>query len=69
MGVRSETVAEKAALHLGRFVAFFEEAYGHDRVSSVVRRASSRGPPNSTEVCVLLRFNRSLQQHGMEVLV
>lgn len=38
VGVRSETVAEKAALHLGRFVAFFEESYGHDRVSSVVRR-------------------------------
>jgi integrase len=38
VGVRSETVAEKAALHMGRFVAFFEEAYGHDRASSVVRR-------------------------------
>lgn len=38
VGVRSETVAEKAALHLGRFVAFFEESYGHDRVSSIVRR-------------------------------
>lgn len=38
VGVRSETVAEKAALHLGRFIAFFKEAYGHDRVSSVVRR-------------------------------
>jgi integrase len=38
VGVRSETVAEKAALHLGRFVAYFEEAYGHDRISTVVRR-------------------------------
>ena len=38
VGVRSKTVAEKAALHLGRFVEFFEKAYGHDRVSSVVRR-------------------------------
>ena len=38
VGVRSETVAEKAALHLGRFVEFFEDAYGHDRVSVVVRR-------------------------------
>ncbi len=38
VGVRSRTVAEKAALHLGRFVAFFEEAYGHDRVSTAVRR-------------------------------
>ena len=38
VGVRSATVAEKAALHLGRFVAFFEEAYGHDRISTAVRR-------------------------------
>ena len=38
VGVRSKTVAEKAALHLGRFVEFFEEAYGHDRISTVVRR-------------------------------
>lgn len=38
VGVRSETVAEKAALHLGRFIAFFEGAYGHDRISAVVRR-------------------------------
>lgn len=38
VGVRSKTVAEKAALHLGRFVEFFEEAYGNDRVSTVVRR-------------------------------
>ena len=38
VGVRSKTVTEKAALHLGRFVEFFEEAYGHDRVSAVVRR-------------------------------
>jgi hypothetical protein len=38
VGVRSDTVAEKAALHLGRFIAFFEEAYGHDRISTMVRR-------------------------------
>ncbi len=38
VGVRSETVAEKAALHLGRFVGFFRDAYGHDRISAVVRR-------------------------------
>lgn len=38
VGVRSRTVAEKAALHLGRFVEFFEEAYGHDRASAMVRR-------------------------------
>ena len=38
VGVRSRTVAEKAALHLGRFAEFFGEAYGHDRISAVVRR-------------------------------
>jgi integrase len=38
VGIRSRTVAEKAALHLGRFVSFFEEAYGHDRITAVVRR-------------------------------
>ena len=38
VGVRSKTVVEKAALHLGRFVEFFEEAYGHNRISTVVRR-------------------------------
>ena len=38
VGVRSRTVAEKAALHLGRFVEFFEQGYGHDRLSTVVRR-------------------------------
>ena len=38
VGVRSRTVAEKAALHLGRFASFFGEAYGQDRISAVVRR-------------------------------
>ena len=38
VGVRSRTVAEKAALHLGRFVSFFEGAYGQGRISAVVRR-------------------------------
>lgn len=38
VGVRSRTVAEKAALHLGRFVEFFEEAYDHGWISTVVRR-------------------------------
>ncbi len=37
-GVRSEAVAEKIALHLGRFARFFEEAYGHDRVSTLLKR-------------------------------
>ncbi len=38
VGVCWKTVAEKSALHLGRFVEFFEETYGHDRISPVVRR-------------------------------
>ncbi len=38
VGVRSQTVAEKAALHLGRFIEFFRDGYGHDRISTVVRR-------------------------------
>lgn len=38
VGVRSRTVAEKAVLALGRFISFFEEAYGHDRISAVARR-------------------------------
>ncbi len=37
-GVRSEAVADKIALHLGRFAAFFNEAYGHDRVSTLLKR-------------------------------
>lgn len=38
VGVRSSTVTQKAALHLDRFVAFFEESYGHDRISTCLRR-------------------------------
>lgn len=38
VGIRSRAVAEKAALHLGRFVEFFGGAYGHARVSGVGRR-------------------------------
>lgn len=38
VGVRSRAVAEKAALHLGRFVKFFGESYGHERISTCVRR-------------------------------
>ena len=37
-GVRSEEVAAKIALHLDRFRSFLAEAYGHDRISTVVRR-------------------------------
>ena len=37
-GIRSETVAQKIALHLRRFLSFFVEAYGHDRISTCLRR-------------------------------
>ena len=38
VGVRSAAVTHKIALHLDRFVAFFIESYGHDRISTCLRR-------------------------------
>ncbi len=38
IGVRSEEVAQKIALHLSRFQDFFVESYGHDRLSTCLRR-------------------------------
>src|SRR5215218_11170098 len=38
VGVRSPAVTQKIALHLDRFVGFFVEGYGHDRVSACLRR-------------------------------
>ncbi len=37
-GHRSDAVGKKIALHLHRFRAFFQERYGHDRISALVRR-------------------------------
>ena len=37
-GVRSPMVADKVALHLDRFRRYFENAYGHDRISACLRR-------------------------------
>lgn len=37
-GVRSPAVAQKIALHLDRFLAFFTHTYGHDRISTCLRR-------------------------------
>src|SRR5437764_10621328 len=37
-GVRSEEVAKKIALQLGRFVVFYQEGYGHDRASTCLKR-------------------------------
>lgn len=38
VGVRSPAVTQKIALHLDRFIAFFQEGYGHDRISTCLRR-------------------------------
>src|SRR5688572_21316860 len=38
VGVRSPAVTQKIALHLDRFVGFFHESYGHDRMSTCLRR-------------------------------
>ena len=37
-GVRSPAVTAKITLHLQRFVGFFRERYGHDRLSTCLRR-------------------------------
>lgn len=37
-GVRSAAVAQKIALHLARFLEYFQEAYGHDRISTCLKR-------------------------------
>jgi integrase len=38
VGVRSEEVAQKIALHLARFASFYKGGYGHERISTVLRR-------------------------------
>src|SRR6266542_3181942 len=38
VGVRSEEVADKIALHLQRFATFYKEAYGHERIRNVLKR-------------------------------
>ena len=38
VGVRSDAVTQKLTLHLDRFVAFFVESYGHNRISTCLRR-------------------------------
>jgi len=38
VGVRSPAVAEKIALHLDRFIRFFSERYGHDRINTLLKR-------------------------------
>jgi integrase len=38
VGVRSEEVADKIALHLERFATFYQDAYGHERIRNVLKR-------------------------------
>jgi site-specific recombinase XerD len=38
IGVRGSAVSQKIVLHLQRFQAFFLDAYGHDRLSTCLRR-------------------------------
>lgn len=38
VGVRSEEVADKIALHLERFTTFYQEAYGHERIRNILKR-------------------------------
>lgn len=37
-GVRSGDVAQKMTLHLSRFQMFYLDAYGHDRISTCLKR-------------------------------
>jgi hypothetical protein len=38
IGVRSPAVTQKIALHLTRFFEYFQRAYGHDRISTCLKR-------------------------------
>jgi integrase len=37
-GIRPKAVTQKIALHLNRFMTMFEATYGHDRISTCVKR-------------------------------
>lgn len=52
VGVRSAEVTKKIALHLDRFVGFFVEGYGHDRISTCLRRD-------------VLGWQKALMEHGL----
>jgi integrase len=49
VGVRSPAVTQKIALHLDRFIAFFIASYGHDRISTCLRRDALAWPRALTE--------------------
>jgi integrase len=52
VGVRSPAVTQKIALHLDRFIAFFNESYDHERISTCLRRD-------------VLAWQRALTDHGL----
>lgn len=52
IGVRSPAVTQKIALHLDRFVGFFVESYGHDRITTCLKRD-------------VVAWQRSLGDHGL----
>ncbi len=52
IGVRSEDVADKIALHLRRFAAFYKDAYGHERIRNVLKRD-------------VLAWQRALSEQGL----
>src|SRR5215203_3244599 len=52
VGVRSPAVTQKIALHLDRFIGFFQGRYGHDRISTCLRRD-------------VLAWQRALTDHGL----
>lgn len=54
VGVRSEAIARKIALHLRRFQEFFHSTYGEERISSCLRRH-------------VLNWQQHLQQEGLAV--
>jgi integrase len=37
-GVRSSAVAQKIVLHLARYLEYFQQVYGHDRISTCLKR-------------------------------
>jgi integrase len=52
VGIRSEEVADKIALHLERFATFFKDVYGHERIRNVLKRD-------------VLAWQRSLSDRGL----
>jgi integrase len=73
-GIRSDAVDKKIALHLTRFLTFFKDIYGHDRISTFLRRdalawQSSLGEQYApatvnNHIASLSRFTTWVQTHN-----